>query len=49
MKIKVSISIEDKTLDEVKNRVDEGLFRNTSHFIEYAVKTALKRSKDGSN
>jgi len=49
MKIKVSISIEDETLTEVKNKVNEGTFRNTSHFIEYAVKNALKRPKNGTN
>jgi Arc/MetJ-type ribon-helix-helix transcriptional regulator len=38
MKIKVSVSMEDRTLKKVENKVDEGLFRNKSHFIEYAVK-----------
>jgi Arc/MetJ-type ribon-helix-helix transcriptional regulator len=42
MKIKVSVSMEDKTLDDVENKVDEGLFRNKSHFIEYAVKKCLE-------
>ena len=42
MKIKVSVSMEDTTIEEVKNKVDKGLFRNQSHFIEYAVKRCLK-------
>ena len=34
--------MEDSTFEKVGNKVDEGLFRNKSHFIEYAVKKCLK-------
>jgi len=34
--------MEDKTLEKVENKVGEGLFRNKSHFIEYAVKKCLE-------
>jgi Arc/MetJ-type ribon-helix-helix transcriptional regulator len=42
MKSKLSISMEDSTIRDVENKIDEGLFRNKSHFIEYAVKKLLK-------
>jgi len=42
MKIKVSVSMEDRTLEDVKSKIKEGLFRNKSHFIEYAVKKCLE-------
>lgn len=41
MKIKVSVSMEDRTIQEVENKIEEGLFRNKSHFIEYAIKKCL--------
>ena len=41
MKIKVSVSMEDQTIQEVEDKIGEGLFRNKSHFIEYAVKKCL--------
>ena len=47
MKKKVSISIDEDTLKNVENEVVEGLFRNKSHFIEYAVKSYLKGDKNG--
>ena len=34
MKIKVSVSVEDKTLKEVETKIEKGIFRNRSHFIE---------------
>jgi Arc/MetJ-type ribon-helix-helix transcriptional regulator len=45
MKIKVSISMEASTFEKVGSKVDEGLFRNKSHFIEYAVKKCLSEDK----
>jgi len=41
MKKKVSISMDEETVIEVENKVKEGLFRNKSHFVEYAVKYLL--------
>ena len=38
MKHKVSISIDEDTLIEVKAGIASGKFRNTSHAFEYAIK-----------
>jgi len=38
MKRKLSISIEDKTFKELEGFLEEGTFRNKSHFIEVAIK-----------
>jgi Arc/MetJ-type ribon-helix-helix transcriptional regulator len=46
MKIKVSISIEEDIFEEVGNKVEEGLFRNKSHFIEYSVRKCLKEDTE---
>ncbi len=45
MKVKVSVSMDNSTIQDVENKVDEGLFRNKSHFIEFAVKKLLKEEK----
>ena len=42
MKKKISVSMEDRTIDEVEDRIKDGLFRNKSHLIEYATKRFLK-------
>ncbi len=49
MKIKVSISIEESTLKEVEEVVEEGIFRNKSHFIELATLKQLEEAKNGKN
>ena len=41
MKKKVSISIDEETIAQVETRIKDGLFRNKSHLIEYAVNTFL--------
>ena len=45
MKVKMSVSMEDSTIQDIKNKVDEGLFRNKSHVIEFAVKKFLKEEQ----
>lgn len=42
MKIKVSISMEENTLKEVENHVVGSIFRNKSHFIEWATQKLLQ-------
>jgi Arc/MetJ-type ribon-helix-helix transcriptional regulator len=42
MKKKVSISMDDKVLASIDGKLKDGLFRNKSHFIEYAVRRMLK-------
>ena len=47
MKIKVSISMEDKLFKEVEKSLENTIFRNKSHFIEYATQRLLKEVKNG--
>ena len=47
MKKKLSISIEEETIQDLEERVSTGLFRNKSHIIEFAVSKLLKEEKDG--
>ncbi len=42
MKKKVSISIDETTIGKIQKKLANGLFRNTSHLIEYAVNQYLK-------
>jgi len=42
MKTKVSISIEESTIQKVQNIVSTGSFRNNSHLIENAVNKLIK-------
>ncbi len=42
MKTKLSISIEESTIQKVKEVVETGNFRNSSHFIELAVNRMLE-------
>lgn len=41
MKRKISVSIDEKTLEQVQKHILTGKFRNTSHALEYAVKQLL--------
>jgi len=41
MKVKISISIDKKTISQVESKVNEGTYRNKSHFIEQATKRML--------
>ena len=42
MKTKISISINREINDQIDNKLADGLFRNKSHVIEYAVRQFLK-------
>ena len=42
MKKKISITIEEETLEKVAEHVGSGTYRNKSHFIELAVNKQLK-------
>ncbi|MFH1174314.1 MAG: ribbon-helix-helix domain-containing protein [archaeon] len=46
MKIKMSISVEESTLEQVEHIVQNNRFRNKSHFIEMAIQTYLKKGGD---
>jgi len=46
MKVKISVSIEQATNAEVESKLAEGLYRNKSHLIEYAVKKLLEKKDE---
>ncbi len=46
MKQKVSISIEEGTISQIEKKVAEGIFRNKSHLVEFAVNKLLKENED---
>ena len=49
MKHKTSVALEEGTLVAMKELVRNGLFRNKSHVMEYAVKRLIGEvGKDGS-
>ena len=45
MKQKVSVSLDEKTLEEVDRKLVSATFRNRSHLVEYAVKRLLGEEK----
>jgi Arc/MetJ-type ribon-helix-helix transcriptional regulator len=47
MKKKLSISIEEKTISDLDEYVNEGTFRNKSHLIELAIDKFLENKKNG--
>jgi metal-responsive CopG/Arc/MetJ family transcriptional regulator len=49
MKIKVSVSMEESTVKEVQEHLQESMFRNQSHLIEMATKKYLQEIKNGRN
>ncbi|MBS3152599.1 hypothetical protein J4230_04275 [Candidatus Woesearchaeota archaeon] len=49
MKVKVSISIKESTLKEVKKTLKNSVYRNKSHFIEFATEKLLKEGKNDRN
>ncbi|MBI4158796.1 hypothetical protein HY500_00885 [Candidatus Woesearchaeota archaeon] len=45
MKTKISISIEEETLKKIEEVLEEGIFRNKSHVIEYSIKKFLENDR----
>jgi Arc/MetJ-type ribon-helix-helix transcriptional regulator len=43
MKQKISVSIEEKTIQEIREIVSKGSFRNNSHLIEFAINKLLEK------
>ena len=43
MKSKISITIDEHLITELDSTLEDGLFRNKSHIIEYAVRKFLER------
>jgi Arc/MetJ-type ribon-helix-helix transcriptional regulator len=46
MKKKVSVSIEEKTIDKLDDYVKEGQFRNKSHVIEFALNKYMRENEN---
>jgi Arc/MetJ-type ribon-helix-helix transcriptional regulator len=44
MKHQISITVEEETLLKAKDKLREGLFRNKSHLIDYALKKFLEEN-----
>lgn len=45
MKKKISISIEEELIENLEKKLHEGIFRNRSHIVEFAIKSLI--DKDG--
>jgi len=46
MKQKISISVEQKTLEKLDEILEDGQFRNKSHLIEFSLNKFLKEQKN---
>jgi len=44
MKKKLSISLDKEVVDEIGKNISLGIFRNKSHFIEYALNKFLMQN-----
>jgi Arc/MetJ-type ribon-helix-helix transcriptional regulator len=45
MKRKLSVSVEEKTVNEIEELIQSGKFRNKSHVIEFAVNSFINNSE----
>jgi Arc/MetJ-type ribon-helix-helix transcriptional regulator len=46
MKRKLSISVDEATLQKIEKALSNGAFRNTSHVFEHAVNKMLSESEE---
>ncbi|MBW2972821.1 ribbon-helix-helix domain-containing protein [Candidatus Woesearchaeota archaeon] len=46
MKKKISITVEEKLMKKIEKELKQGLFRNKSHVIEYAITQFLKNGQE---
>jgi Arc/MetJ-type ribon-helix-helix transcriptional regulator len=49
MKKKLSISIEEQTIDNLDSYLSDGFFRNKSHIIEFAINKFMKEKENASS
>ena len=42
MKLKISVSMDESTINEVEEKIKTGIYGNKSHFIEVATKKQLR-------
>ncbi len=45
MKQKINITIDEERIEQIENILKDGLFRNRSHILEYALIKFLEREK----
>jgi len=45
MKKKVSISIEESTIERLEGYIKNSIFRNKSHLVEFAIDKFMKENK----
>jgi len=43
MKKKISITVEEELISKIEKELKQGLFRNKSHIVEYAIMQLLKK------
>jgi len=43
MKKKISITVEEELISRIEEELKQGLFRNKSHVVEYALMRLLKK------
>ncbi len=48
MKVKLSISVDERMVQRIEEMLEEGFFRNKSHVFEYSVNKFL-REKNGTS
>ena len=47
MKQKISVTIEEKTRKMIEKVIEEGLFRNISHAVEFSLNKMIKEKENG--
>ncbi|HLC65803.1 MAG TPA: ribbon-helix-helix domain-containing protein [Candidatus Nanoarchaeia archaeon] len=47
MKQKLSITLDDDTVSLIEGLIQEGMFRNRSHAVEYSVRKLAGERKNG--
>ena len=45
MKFKTSVTFDEDTIYGIRKLIREGIFRNKSHVVEYAVKNLIREKK----
>lgn len=47
MKQKLSVTLEESTIKNIEFKVTEGVFRNKSHLVEFAIQKLISEGKNG--
>lgn len=47
MKSKISITLDNETVEKISSEIASGRFRNKSHAVEFAVKKLLEEENGG--